>query len=232
MANKRVAEVMDAPSSAARRHSIKRTRVLSAKQRSDSSARSSAAISEDAAMQSTPSASGQPSRHSSFSSMQPSVEDDSGSGLSSSSEEPSDSEDDSGEEVITIGGPKKPEIGKEGLLGGASDLQARISALLPQLAAANRELEKEGQNHSIEVVQDGEQHIEMDLGLGVLEEQRGDEDSSDSTSDDADEAEVPGDISISSDTERRKPVCKETSAMCKLMGQSKDRKKAGIEDLG
>ncbi|KAH9828921.1 zinc finger protein AEBP2-like [Teratosphaeria destructans] len=231
MANKRAANVMDAPSSTARRHQVKRTKILSAEQRSDSSAASSTAISEDSAMQSTPSASDQPSRHSSFSSMQPSVEDDRESSLSSSSEEPSD-DDDSEEEVITIGGPKKPEIGANGLVGGASDLQARIAALLPQLAAANRELEREGQNHSMEDVQDGEQHIEMDLGLGVLEEQGEDVDRSDATSDGEDEAEVPGDIPNSSNAAGRKAVCKDRSVMCKLMGRPTDRKKAGIEDLG
>lgn len=58
-------------------------------------------------------------------------------------------------------------------------LQDRLSAFLPTLAAANRELERERQDGLLDqrdierLDEEEEQYIEMDLGLGVLEEKTG-----------------------------------------------------------
>ena len=58
-----------------------------------------------------------------------------------------------------------------------SQLQARLDDLLPQMHAANQELEVEKQKGTVgkrnieQLDDDKEAHIEMNLGLGVLEEQ-------------------------------------------------------------
>lgn len=72
------------------------------------------------------------------------------------------------EEVVTVGGPKKPRINPK-ILSNAQDLQARLKSFLPQLQQANTELAAKGPGLSMEDVEDDEQHIEMNLGLGVLE---------------------------------------------------------------
>ena len=162
-------------------------------------------------------------------------EEDSGSDISSSSEDVS--EDESDEEIVTIGGPKKPQIGRGPALGGAQDLQARISALLPQLQAANEQLTTGENGQNMENVADDEPHIEMDLGLGVLEEKQNyDSDASDSEDlggkeDDYQSAE--GDKTpVSSDTVAPGRNGRDTDAMRKLLGQQKGRNQPGIEDLG
>jgi hypothetical protein len=53
---------------------------------------------------------------------------------------------------------------------GSGDLRTRLSAFLPQLAQANKVLEDGQEIHNMEDVEEDEQHIEMNLGLGVLEE--------------------------------------------------------------
>jgi len=168
-----------------------------------------------------------------MSSLQSPSYDESESSLSSSSEESSDYETD--EEVVTLGGPKKPPIGNNSDLTAAQQLQARIAALLPQLQAANEELIDGAPGQSMEDVDDGEQHIEMNLGLGVLEEQReGDSDSSDDSSDSDEESlcEEEEGVPISSGAVSREPDEREPNIMRKLLGQKNDRRKPGIEDLG
>jgi len=104
-------------------------------------------------------------------------EEDDGDESSSSSEESNGASDvsnedkEEGDTIINVGGAKKPTMRLP-----TSDLKSRLSTFLPQLAAANAELEilKENgglKDRQIDNVQDGEgDYIEMDLGLGVLEE--------------------------------------------------------------
>lgn len=108
-------------------------------------------------------------------------------------------------------------------------LQSRLAAFLPQLAAANKELEdlkSRGQIDSARldnVGNDEERYIEMDLGLGVLEERRdGDSDAS-SESESSDEEEA-GD-------ETKAAERKETHRLAKLMGQAPSQDKPGIQEM-
>lgn len=67
-----------------------------------------------------------------------------------------------------------------------SDLLSRVAAFLPQLAASNRQiLQKNPEDVNIEVLNgvEGDEVIEMRLGLGVLEEQEKQSDSSDDSED-------------------------------------------------
>lgn len=180
---------------------------------SDASRRS---ISESSALLSTPPPN--PSLTSSKGGVHGTKDSDSETSVSSDSDSASDASssdnDDSEEEqdpIITLGGPKKPSM----RVGGLGDLKTRLSTFLPQLAAANSELEERVRNGEMEGkrfedVDDGDEgYIEMDLGLGVLEEQkeRGAESSSD------DEVESDG----------------EEDRVGKLMGQK--RRKGGIQEV-
>lgn len=233
MARKRTAEELDTREHRPRREDIKRAKLSSSDGvRSNSSVPSSCSVSEDSALRSSPPASDH-TRQSSFSSVHSSGYEESDSSLSSSSDESSDAGSDEGEDVIAVGGPKKPQISDAAMLSGAQGLQARLSALLPQLATANEELSKDGARHSMEDVEDGEQHIEMDLGLGVLEEKRDGDSGSDENSS-GDESEWLEDLEapISSGTVKREQDGRDTQVMDKLLGQHHGQRKAGIEDLG
>lgn len=123
---------------------------------------------------------------------------------SSESEDESDSEDelnnDQEPEIITIRPPTfKPSIDPARVKSYAKELQARLDEFMPRLRQANSDLAAKGTSLSMEDVADDEQHIEMNLGLGVLErrdEQKSDpghiavrpEAKSPSSSDDADQA--------------------------------------------
>ncbi|KAJ5883648.1 uncharacterized protein N7473_010534 [Penicillium subrubescens] len=91
-----------------------------------------------------------------------------------------------------IGGRPKPSIHR---MEGGSDLLSRLSSFLPQMKNANEDLEKKiaagkGQEMVLDSVDDdGKDYIEMNLGLGVLEEKRGDNE--DSSSDDEGDDENP-----------------------------------------
>ncbi|EMC97954.1 hypothetical protein BAUCODRAFT_22819 [Baudoinia panamericana UAMH 10762] len=152
--------------------------------------------------------------------------------MSTSSEESSDTDSDEGSGIVTVGGPQKPFIDKAAPTSSASDLQARLAALLPELAAANRQLEQGGKDYDMEDVQDGEQHIEMNLGLGVLEEKHGDETSAEEESSE-DESEVDEDTAPTSLLHEYRPQDKDTRVMQKLTGQHKTmQRKVAIEELG
>ncbi|KAK4539970.1 hypothetical protein LTR36_009940 [Oleoguttula mirabilis] len=237
MARKRSAAEIEAPADRSRRADAKRTRMSPADDvRDDSSAPSSCSVSEDSALRSSPAPSDH-TRHSSFSSAQSGGDDDSESSLSSSSDESSDEDSGDANQIITVGGPKKPQIAREVTLNGAQDLQARIAALLPQLAAANSNLDKDGAGHSMEDVEEGEQHIEMNLGLGVLEEKQGgdcssSEDESENESESGSELSDGADVPTSSAAVMREQEGRVTHVMGKLLGQRTGRRRAGIEDLG
>jgi len=166
---------------------------------------------------------------------------DSDSELSTSSEEPSsdsESEDsdseidtsdrastvDDGETIVNVRPGSKPEMTLESLKGG---LKSRLKAFIPELKAANQELEKEKVDGSIErrniehVDEDEGPYIEMDLGLGVLEEKPADTDSNEvDTDSDGDEPDTG-------------PRDKEPDVLGKLMGKDKSRRKpVQIEEVG
>lgn len=160
---------------------------------------------------------------------------ESGSELSESSEEPSDdsSDDESdGEDTemeldehqgsdgvvnLRANRGKKPimRLDKEEL---GPDIRDFLKDFLPQLKAANEELEaqkKAGTLKSLdaEVTEDGEPYIEMDLGLGVLEAKNPNAHESSGSDTDSDTEE--GD--------------KETNRLDKLMGRGNTETMVGIE---
>ncbi|KAJ4339155.1 hypothetical protein N0V95_007840 [Ascochyta clinopodiicola] len=166
--------------------------------------------------------------------------DDESSELSESSEEPSDlssSEDEDEATQMHVETPKEPEIvnlranrGKkptykldEEELG--PDIRTFLKDFLPQLKAANEELElqrKEGtlKKREIDAVdaEEDEQYIEMNLGLGVLKMK--DADNSSESSSDSD-----------SDMDDAEDTTKEKDVLGKLMGQEKTKEAAGIQEV-
>ncbi|KAF3042972.1 hypothetical protein E8E12_009421 [Didymella heteroderae] len=164
---------------------------------------------------------------------------DESSELSESSEEPSDlssSEDEdeerpktdaaapTEEEVVNLRANRgqKPtyKLDEEDL---GPDIRTFLKEFLPQLKAANEELEAERKQgtlkkREIDVVdgEDNEQYIEMNLGLGVLKMKDG-ENSSTSGSD--------TEMSDDEDTTKEKDV------LGKLMGQEKNKDAAAIEEV-
>jgi hypothetical protein len=116
----------------------------------------------------------------------------SGSSLTSSDEEDDDDDDTNGEiaresglsgdsdQITSLPARKMPNIRR---FNNPSSLLSKLSAFLPQMKSANEDLEKEiaaGRSKDIQLdAEDDEddehrngQYIEMNLGLGVLEEKR------------------------------------------------------------
>ncbi|KAL1977925.1 hypothetical protein VTN31DRAFT_784 [Thermomyces dupontii] len=156
----------------------------------------------------------------------------SSSGSSLSSEEEEDGEEDGNEETDDVASDAKEQFDEITTVPGRprprierpqhSELLSRVSSFLPQLKAANEDLERriaEGnaRDHVLDDVPDddeqgGRPYIEMNLGLGVLEEKReGDEDASENSDDGAANGNV----------------------LDRLMGQKSqsDRPKPGIEEV-
>ncbi|KAJ4372769.1 hypothetical protein N0V86_008135 [Didymella sp. IMI 355093] len=164
---------------------------------------------------------------------------DESSELSESSEEPSDlssSEDDDEESTkMDAEAPKEPEVVNLRANRGQKptykfdeedlgpDIRTFLKDFLPQLKAANEELEAERKQgtlkkREIDAVdeEDNEQYIEMNLGLGVLKMKDG-ENSSTSGSD--------TEMSDDEDTTKEKDV------LGKLMGQEKKKDAAAIQEV-
>ena len=120
------------------------------------------------------------------------------------------------------------------IANGAQDLRARLAFLLPQLAEANKVIVREQGKHSLESVDEDEQHIEMNLGLGVLEEKYEDESSgtSESSSNRDDEEGDEEGVPTSSGTVKRLPEDRDIKVMSKLLRQRPTRKEVDIEDIG
>ncbi|PNS19255.1 hypothetical protein CAC42_2432 [Sphaceloma murrayae] len=117
--------------------------------------------------------------------------------------------------------------------GSDLPLKERLAAFLPQMKAANDSLEELKQSGRLKEVvlddvEEGRPHIEMNLGLGVLEEQR-DGDSS-SGSDDEDAEESVRDASVSA-VRQNQDVQKDTRVMDKLMGQPAGKRKTVIQEV-
>ena len=234
MAPKRLADDSLTDISRTRRQDAKRLKLSpSAEEKSDSSAPPSASVSDDSALRSSPPASVH-SRQSSISSVHSSpTNDEFEASISSSSEGSLEAEPEN--EIIMVGGPKKPAITTYNVMEGAQDLRTRLAALLPRLVEANEVLKGEKGGQSMEEVGEGDQLIEMDLGLGVLEE-KNDYDDDGSTSDDSseivgEEAE-DGDVPASSGSMRKAPDDQRTNVMSKLLGQPPCKRRSGIQDLG
>lgn len=143
---------------------------------------------------------------------------DSDSDDASTSQEDSDEESEE-EQIATLKPGVKPDFSSaRKIASGAPSLEDRLKAFLPQLAEANSKLQKSGEGeYSMEVVGEDEPHIEMDLGLGVLEETKGG-----SESESESEGEEKG------EGERKR---KEKDVMAELMGK-KENVTAGIEEVG
>lgn len=95
--------------------------------------------------------------------------DDTSSSGTSSDEEDSEDEDEEGAAGSNM---PKPPVMRRNI---NNDLKSRLSAFLPQMEKANKELEDAGDalNHRIDDVgEDEDRYIEMNLGLGVLSEEQ------------------------------------------------------------
>ncbi|KAI9837251.1 MAG: hypothetical protein M1819_000325 [Sarea resinae] len=178
----------------------------------------------------------------------------------SSSSSPSSSNDSDGDDgqnndtpmpasvssIPTLPRRQKPDISRTAFAPGSSALLSRLSSFLPELAAANASLEEDrlaGRlgERNIENVdeEDGGQYIEMNLGLGVLEEKdpnasssSSDSDtSSDSDSDDSNDDESDKSNSKTNGAEATK--AKDRTVMDSLMGtkSSKSKSKPAIEEV-
>lgn len=147
-------------------------------------------------------------------------DEDSSSEAESSSDNDSTSEEEDNNDIPTLKPGVKPDFSSaRKLTAGAPSLQDRLKSFLPQLAEANSKLAKDGVNaFSMEDVGEDEPHIEMDLGLGVLEEKREGENESEDEDEDGEEKE------------RKR---KEKDVMSELMGRKgEDNLTKGIEEIG
>lgn len=137
---------------------------------------------------------------------------------SSDSDSDSDSTSDNDEEIATLKPDQKPDFTAR-VAAGAPSLEDRLKAFLPQLKEANSQLtEKGGKGQSMEDVGEDEPHIEMSLGLGLLEEKKGGD------SNDEEEEEE-------SEEEGEEKKRKEKDVMGRLMGGRENQGK-GIEEVG
>jgi hypothetical protein len=78
-----------------------------------------------------------------------------------------------GEDPNTISLPpqRKPAISRAAIVSGSSSLRSRIATFLPQLRKANEDLTNAEDDYRIDAIAGDQDHyIEMDLGLGVLEQ--------------------------------------------------------------
>ncbi|THZ84192.1 hypothetical protein D6C84_04309 [Aureobasidium pullulans] len=125
-----------------------------------------------------------------------------------------------------------------------SDLKSRLQTFLPQMAAANAELEKLAQEGGLEGkrledVGVGDEYVEMELGLGVMEEKKEGDDSSDETSDESsdDSSEDSSEEDDDDDEKEQKKKQKEKEQkekdiLGRLMGHKQGREKAaGIQEV-
>ncbi|QIW94502.1 hypothetical protein AMS68_000020 [Peltaster fructicola] len=129
----------------------------------------------------------------------------------------------SDEDITTVNRHSKPSFVLPASLSSHS-LHDRLRSFLPELAQSNEKLAHET-NKSLEDVGDEEEHISMELGLGVLEQQpdESDKDETDSGSDSSKDSK-----------DHATPVLSKADDdhMRKLLGQSTSVEKANIEEVG
>lgn len=144
----------------------------------------------------------------------------------SSDDSDSDSTSDNDEEIATLKPGQKPDFTAR-VAAGAPSLEDRLKAFLPQLKEANSKLANGGaEGKSMEDVGEDEPHIEMSLGLGLLEEKKGGD------SDDEDEEEgSEGEEGEESEENGEQKNSKEKDVMGRLMGGRENQGK-GIEEVG
>ncbi|KAK2853333.1 hypothetical protein FQN49_005166 [Arthroderma sp. PD_2] len=112
-----------------------------------------------------------------------------------------------------------------------SALRARLASFLPSLKAANEDLERDiaaGKMMGLEVDSEEEgqgQYIEMNLGLGVLQE--GEDEDGEQSSEENESSE-----SSASSGSSGKPTKQEKNIISKLMGNKADQQKPKIEEMG
>ncbi|KAJ5553272.1 hypothetical protein N7494_002650 [Penicillium frequentans] len=162
----------------------------------------------------------------------------SSSGSSSSESDSEDSEDENESihhepkatpantsSIPNISGRPKPQIHR---MKGNSELLARLSAFLPQMKSANEELEKDiaaGKDVVMDDEDENKDYIEMNLGLGVLEEKR---DKGDASGDEADDEAMGG-----MESDKKAKAGFDDDILEKLMGgKDLDAEKPSIEELG
>ncbi|KAJ5682342.1 hypothetical protein N7462_005507 [Penicillium macrosclerotiorum] len=131
--------------------------------------------------------------------------------------------------IPSITGRPKPQIHR---MEGGSDLLSRLSSFLPKLKDANEDLEREiaagrGKDMVLDSAgDDGKDYIEMNLGLGVLEEKR---DGDNLSGDEGD------DESSNEDLEKTKSLPSrntDSDVLGKLMGEDKSTTdKPSIEEM-
>lgn len=220
--------------------SVRRELLPSALEPSDSSAPNSCSASEDSALFSTEHSSGNETANSDLDSTSSSAVSESSDDTSSGSDSENESmngedgsEDESMNEaeveIVTLPLPKKakkPTIKAVEVVGQEVDLGARLKRFLPQLAAANQELEAYRaagmlKERNLEVVDEeaGKEYIEMDLGLGVLEE----------TSSNSRDSGSRGYYDDSTDTTALET--EEKDILGKLMGRTKRKDGIGIQEV-
>jgi len=135
--------------------------------------------------------------------------------------------------ITTLSVTRRPPITSSSLSNTASDLCSRLSTFLPTLAAANDELELERaagtlRDRDIEDIDD-EGYIEMNLGLGVLEERKSDSTDSGCSSDSESSEEEEADDGRGHDVGRRSAG---RDILETLMGHKKRKVEIQVVDAG
>lgn len=231
MGMKRTADEVEPSRPTSLRRRIKRLKATPQEDDGNSSEASSCSVSEDSALESSPEVS-KKGRNSSMSSVEPANlhDSDTESSISSSESDSSGSDAESDDAIITIGQQQKPNIKRSQSTRGAQDIRERLASFLPQLAEANKLLTtRPATAHNIEDVEDDEQHIEMNLGLGVLEEKSGQSDhSSSSDEDESEEDEEQADAQ----QVKRPTQTREADRVGRLMGQRRLLRTDAIQDVG
>lgn len=177
-------------------------------------------------------------------------ESDSESSSSSSSDNDDDDDDDDQDDTTTIGDEadaefeedeytslpivpplahsasdaQKPVMDQQHIMSYARDLRDKLNAFLPKLQKANADLASNAAKLNMEHVSDNERHIEMNLGLGVLEQKA--QQSNESTSQQG--VRIP---SINADTQAVDPALFSDGAVpsiSALLRGSKESAKPGI----
>lgn len=144
---------------------------------------------------------------------------------SSDEDDPDSTSDNDEKGIATLKPGQKPDFTAR-VAAGAPSLEDRLKAFLPQLKEANSQLAKDGaEAKSMEDVGEDEPHIEMSLGLGLLEEKNGGE--GDGDSDEEEEEDGEGEGRENGEEKKRK----EKDVMGRLMGGRENQGK-GIEEVG
>ncbi|KAI9816865.1 MAG: hypothetical protein M1827_001510 [Pycnora praestabilis] len=159
---------------------------------------------------------------------------DSDSDSSSSSSSSSDARSRQATPLTTLPLAQKPAI-QDSSSGVDTDLASRLASFLPEMAAANASLEDDRaagrlQDRQLENVENDEEgYIEMNLGLGVLEDKDPDADGTSSSSDES--SNEDGETTGEPEGNINKVTQKERDIMGRLMG-GRNNTRPNIEEIG